>query len=93
VDNQTNKLLGEFLQAEWKKHLGIDLKLEFVDSKTRSSRFNSSDFQLVTGGWQEDYRIPRTGSSALGDGRLDQQDQDQHQGARRHHREGQVQHE
>jgi len=58
VDNQTNKLLGEFLQAEWKKHLGIDLKLEFVDSKTRSSRFNSSDFQLVTGGWQEDYPDP-----------------------------------
>jgi oligopeptide transport system substrate-binding protein len=58
VDSATNKLLGEFLQAEWKKHLGIDLKLELTDSKTRSSRFNSSDFQLVTGGWQEDYPDP-----------------------------------
>ncbi len=58
VDSATNKLLGEFLQAEWKKHLGIDLKLEITDSKTRSSRFNSSDFQLVTGGWQEDYPDP-----------------------------------
>lgn len=58
VDSATNKLLGEFLQAEWKKHLGIDLKLEITDSKTRSSRFNASDFQLVTGGWQEDYPDP-----------------------------------
>ncbi len=58
VDSATNKLLGEFLQAEWKKHLGIELKLEITDSKTRSSRFNASDFQLVTGGWQEDYPDP-----------------------------------
>ncbi|MCO5200478.1 MAG: peptide ABC transporter substrate-binding protein [Chloroflexi bacterium] len=58
VDSATNKLLGEFLQAEWKEHLGIELKLEITDSKTRSSRFNSSDFQLVTGGWQEDYPDP-----------------------------------
>jgi oligopeptide transport system substrate-binding protein len=58
TDSQTNKLLGEFLQAEWKKHLGIDLKLEFTDSKTRSARFNSTDFQLVVGGWQEDYPDP-----------------------------------
>lgn len=55
VDTATNKALGEFLQAEWKKHLGIEIKLEFTDSRTRSSRFNSGDFQLVTGGWQEDY--------------------------------------
>ena len=58
TDTATNKLLGEFLQAEWKKHLGIDLKIEITDSKTRSSRFNSSDFQVVAGGWQEDYPDP-----------------------------------
>ena len=58
TDTATNKSLGEFLQAEWKKHLGITIKLEFVDSKTRSSRFNASDYQLVTGGWQEDYPDP-----------------------------------
>ncbi|MGD9933208.1 MAG: peptide ABC transporter substrate-binding protein [Dehalococcoidia bacterium] len=58
TDSQTNKLAGEFLQAEWKKHLGIEIKLEFVDSKTRSARFNATDFQLVLGGWQEDYPDP-----------------------------------
>jgi oligopeptide transport system substrate-binding protein len=58
VDNATNKAIGEFIQAGWKTNLGIDLKLEFVDSKTRSARFNATDFQIVTGGWQEDYPDP-----------------------------------
>ncbi len=58
VDSATNKALGEFLQAEWKKHLAIELTLEFTDSKTRSARFNSGAFQIVTGGWQEDYPDP-----------------------------------
>ena len=58
TDSPTNKAIGEFLQSEWKKHLGIDVKLEFVDSNTRSARFNSGQFQMVTGGWQEDYPDP-----------------------------------
>ncbi|MFZ1687946.1 MAG: ABC transporter substrate-binding protein, partial [Flavobacteriales bacterium] len=52
------KAIGEFLQSEWKKHLGIDITLEYTDSKTRSSRFNSGDFQIVLGGWGEDYPDP-----------------------------------
>lgn len=58
VDTPTNKALGEFLQAEWKKHLGINIDLEFTDSKGRSSRFNKGEFQLVIGGWGEDYPDP-----------------------------------
>jgi oligopeptide transport system substrate-binding protein len=58
TDTATNKTLGEFLQAQWKQHLGIDIKLEFVDVPTRSSRFNKGEYQLVTGGWQEDYPDP-----------------------------------
>ena len=58
VDTAVNKDLGAFLQAEYKKHLNIDMKLEFVDSKTRSARFNSGEYQMVTGGWQEDYPDP-----------------------------------
>lgn len=55
VDSATNKLLGDFLYAEWNKHLNIKIKLQYVDSKTRSSLFNAKTFQLLTGGWQEDY--------------------------------------
>jgi oligopeptide transport system substrate-binding protein len=58
TDTATNKADGEFLQQQWKQNLGIDVKLEFVDSKTRSSRFNSTQFQMVLGCWQEDYSDP-----------------------------------
>ncbi|MEO6044171.1 MAG: peptide ABC transporter substrate-binding protein [Tepidiformaceae bacterium] len=58
TDSATNKAIGEFLQSEWKKHLSIDITLEFTDTKTRSSRFNSGDFQLVLGGWGEDFPDP-----------------------------------
>ncbi|MFN0094335.1 MAG: ABC transporter substrate-binding protein [Dehalococcoidia bacterium] len=57
-DDATNKLLGEFLQAEWKKNLNIEIKLDVVDSKTRSAKFNKKEFQLFVGGWQEDYPDP-----------------------------------
>jgi oligopeptide transport system substrate-binding protein len=58
TDSATNKAIGEFLQSQWKKHLNIDITLEYTDSKTRSSRFNSGDFQIVLGGWGEDYPDP-----------------------------------
>jgi oligopeptide transport system substrate-binding protein len=58
TDNAQNKAISEFLQSEWKKHLGIDITLEFTDSKTRSGRYNSGDFQLVIGGWGEDFPDP-----------------------------------
>jgi oligopeptide transport system substrate-binding protein len=58
TESAGNHTVGEFLQSQWKKNLGIDIILEFTDSKTRSSRFNSGDFQLVLGGWGEDYPDP-----------------------------------
>lgn len=58
TDSATNKAIGEFLQSQWKSILGIEINLEYTDSKTRSSRFNSGDFQIVLGGWGEDYPDP-----------------------------------
>ncbi|MBI5284823.1 MAG: peptide ABC transporter substrate-binding protein [Chloroflexi bacterium] len=46
---------ADFLVKAWKDTLGITVTPEFVDSKTRSSRFNSGDFELFPGGWQLDY--------------------------------------
>jgi oligopeptide transport system substrate-binding protein len=66
-DTAANKALGEFLQAEWKKHLGIEVGLEFVDGPTRSARFNKSDFQLFVGGWGEDYPDPENWMLGLWD--------------------------
>lgn len=54
-DDATEKALGEFLQSQWKDILGIDLTLTTVDSQTRQERFNSGNFQILTGGWGHDY--------------------------------------
>ena len=58
VDVPEQKLLGEFLQAEWKRVLGIDVKLEAADPPTWAGRFNGADFQVLAGGFGEDYPDP-----------------------------------
>jgi oligopeptide transport system substrate-binding protein len=58
TDSQTNQLAGQFLQSQWQEILGIEIELEFVDSPTRSARFNAIDYDIVLGGWQEDYPDP-----------------------------------
>ena len=58
-DDAVQRSLGEFLQNQWKTVLNVNIGLDFVDAKTRSSRFNSQDFQLFRGGWQT--RLPRPG--------------------------------
>jgi oligopeptide transport system substrate-binding protein len=57
-DDAVQRSLGEFLQNQWKTVLNVNIGLDFVDAKTRSSRFNSQDFQLFRGGWQIDYPDP-----------------------------------
>jgi oligopeptide transport system substrate-binding protein len=54
-DDATELAAAEFLQSQWKEILNIDLEIEQVDSQTRQDRFNSSNFQLLLGGWGHDY--------------------------------------
>lgn len=58
TDSATNRATGEFLRFVWSQHLGIDVTLEFVTSAERTARFNAIDYQLLVGGWQEDYPDP-----------------------------------
>jgi oligopeptide transport system substrate-binding protein len=58
TDTPGNHAMGEFLQNAWKTNLGVDSKLSFVDAKTRSAAFNSKNFSILPGGWQEDYPDP-----------------------------------
>ncbi len=57
----TVKLMLEFLQAEWKKNLGIDVKLDSRESKAavefRVSRKNAP-FNGIGGSWGSDYGDP-----------------------------------
>ncbi|MFN8558841.1 MAG: peptide ABC transporter substrate-binding protein [Dehalococcoidia bacterium] len=60
LSNQStiNKAAAEFIQKQFKDNLNIDIKLEIVDSQTRSSRYSNSQFELTLGGWHEDYHDP-----------------------------------
>ena len=46
---------AEYLQQQFNEILGINIRIEQVDSQTRSQRFNSEQFELFIGGWQLDY--------------------------------------
>lgn len=54
-DDATELATAEFIQAQFKDNLNIDLAIEQVDSQTRQQRFNEGDFQLLFGGWGHDY--------------------------------------
>jgi oligopeptide transport system substrate-binding protein len=57
-DAPTARATAEFLQQNFKEHLNIDVDIEVVDAKTRSSRFSNEQFQLFPGGWVQDYPDP-----------------------------------
>lgn len=57
-NSATGKNIAEFLQKQLKDNLSINIKIDLVDAKTRSSRYSNSQFELFYGGWQEDYHDP-----------------------------------
>lgn len=54
-DTPEMRNLGDFLVKTWEDNLGVTIQAEYGDSKTRSERFNSENFDLFIGGWQLDY--------------------------------------
>jgi len=56
-----NKTIMEYIQAEWKKNLGIDVQLQAMESKAyvqwRSARA-TQPFNVYFGGWGSDYGDP-----------------------------------
>ncbi len=57
-DTPSAKKTGEFLVEQLSVNLGITVKQEVVDSKTRSQRFTDQQFELFPGGWIQDYPDP-----------------------------------
>jgi oligopeptide transport system substrate-binding protein len=58
------RVYAEFLQAQLKEHLGVEIKLDPMDSKARSPLLRSPDTypQLIFmpgGGWHQDYPDPQ----------------------------------
>ena len=67
LDRPDRKAEAEFLQKNWKDILGITIEIQTVDAKTRSSTFNSENFELFPGGWQNDYPDPENSLIGLFD--------------------------
>ncbi len=58
VNDETNRLTGEFLQEQLRKNLGISIELDAVDESTWVDRYQSGDFQIVWASWFADYADP-----------------------------------
>ncbi len=55
TDTPLNHTIFDFLQKQIKDNLNISIGSEFVDAKTRSSRYSNKQFTLFYGGWVGDY--------------------------------------
>ncbi|MBT6601819.1 MAG: peptide ABC transporter substrate-binding protein [Nitrospina sp.] len=56
--NDTNRLIGEFLQAQWKEHLKINIQLESLEWKVFLNRLQFDPPQIFRLGWGADFPDP-----------------------------------
>jgi len=59
-DTTQAKKIGEFTQEQFKKNLGVTLKVDTMTYKARIARMQSYDFDIVFAGWGPDYNDPMT---------------------------------
>lgn len=53
-----NNKIAQAVQQQWKKGLGISVKLEGIESKIFFSRLAEKDYQMASGSWYADFRDP-----------------------------------
>lgn len=53
-----HRLVAEFLQSEWKRNLGLEVRLEATEWKTLLARVHRGDFQMARASWCADYLDP-----------------------------------
>jgi oligopeptide transport system substrate-binding protein len=56
--NDTNRLIGEFLQAQWKKYLNVDIQLESQEWKVFLNNLQVDPPQVFRLGWGADFPDP-----------------------------------
>src|SRR5205814_1831348 len=54
-----NQRRAEFLQAQWKQNLGINVQLNSMESKAFQAAFKAKNYELAFGGWGADYPDPQ----------------------------------
>ena len=58
ADSAGNKTIAQFLQAQMKDNLGIDLILEPMETKAFQAAYNAKQYSMKWGGWIADYPDP-----------------------------------
>lgn len=56
--NDTNRLVAQFMQDQFKKNLGVDIEIDLVDATTYQSRFARGQFNMSMSGWAADWPYP-----------------------------------
>ncbi|MDH3643749.1 MAG: peptide ABC transporter substrate-binding protein [Gammaproteobacteria bacterium] len=59
-DNPLSNTQSEYFQQVFRKHLGLELKIDKQIFKQRLAKMTSGDFDLVMAGWGPDYDDPLT---------------------------------
>lgn len=54
----SNRLVGQFLQDQLKKNLGVEIALDFVDARTFGQRFTSNQYSMTTITWIAGWPYP-----------------------------------
>jgi oligopeptide transport system substrate-binding protein len=54
-----NQRRAEFLQAQWKQNLNINIQLNSMESKAYQAAFKDKNYDLAFGGWGADYPDPQ----------------------------------
>ena len=60
-----NQARAEFIQAQLKQNLGINIVLDSMESKAYQAAFKDKDFDLAFGGWGADYPDPQDRMASL----------------------------
>jgi oligopeptide transport system substrate-binding protein len=54
-----NQRRAEFLQAQWKQNLGVNIQLNSMEPKAYQEAFKNKNYDLAYGGWGADYPDPQ----------------------------------
>lgn len=58
ITSERNNLIAQTVQAQWKEHLGLDVKIEPMERKSFYDRLSKRDFQMSIGSWTADFNDP-----------------------------------
>jgi oligopeptide transport system substrate-binding protein len=58
-DGPSNMRRAQYLQSQWRDHLGLEVQLNAVDPTTYQQAIDQRNYDLAFGGWAADYPDPQ----------------------------------